>query len=256
MTKEERKVKLWFLLLSLILHGGIFLYIYIVDLETNDYSKISSFEFTTLTEGIGAGSKPGFSDIPKVVKKVPPKPKIVKENQPKNIKTPPVLTSKNGEEANLKQDSILKDKKILPDTIQNFQTLNNTDTLTSDTLNMAEITNQEMKKNDGGGKDSIYGALVEVQMPRFRNKEYLEIKNWISLNYKLTNESFSGMVWVKFTINKEGKLTDIIISDCSNKKIERELLRILKLSPKWTPGMRKNKPINVIFTMPINFSEY
>jgi protein TonB len=33
--------------------------------------------------------------------------------------------------------------------------------------------------------------------------------------------------------------------------LEEEAVRVLKLMPKWTPGMQRGKPVRVRYTMPV-----
>lgn len=67
--------------------------------------------------------------------------------------------------------------------------------------------------------------------------------------------SANGKVYASFTINKIGALTDIKIIKGLNPMIDKEVIRVLKLSPKWQPEKINGKPGETRLTIPINFSQ-
>lgn len=72
----------------------------------------------------------------------------------------------------------------------------------------------------------------------------------------LKDTTFSGCkVFLKFIINKEGDIIDpIVLRGCNAyPECDKEALRVIALSPKWKPGKQNNRPVNVYFTLPINF---
>lgn len=65
-------------------------------------------------------------------------------------------------------------------------------------------------------------------------------------------EGLYGKVIVSFVIDVEGNLVDIKIIKDLGYGTGKEIIRVLKLSPKWTPGIQNGKPLRCGFTMPIN----
>ena len=61
-----------------------------------------------------------------------------------------------------------------------------------------------------------------------------------------------GKVYVLFTIDKTGKITNIQ-SRGPDKLLEREAERIIGLLPLMTPGKQRGKPVKVPYSIPINF---
>jgi len=59
-------------------------------------------------------------------------------------------------------------------------------------------------------------------------------------------------IFIQFTINKTGNITNIKIR-APHKSLEKEALRVMKLLPKMTPGMQRDKPVNVRYVQPIIF---
>jgi len=59
-------------------------------------------------------------------------------------------------------------------------------------------------------------------------------------------------IFIQFTIDKTGNITNIKIR-APHKSLEKEALRVMKLLPKMTPGMQRNRPVNVRYVQPIVF---
>ena len=59
-------------------------------------------------------------------------------------------------------------------------------------------------------------------------------------------------IFIQFTIDKNGNITNIKIR-APHKSLEKEALRVMNLLPKMTPGMQRDKPVNVRYVQPIIF---
>ncbi|RZL49450.1 MAG: energy transducer TonB [Pedobacter sp.] len=66
-------------------------------------------------------------------------------------------------------------------------------------------------------------------------------------------ENIQGNVFVSFTIEKDGSLTDIKVDRKLGGGTDEEAMRVLKLSKKWIPGTQDGKPMRVKYKMPIKF---
>lgn len=60
-------------------------------------------------------------------------------------------------------------------------------------------------------------------------------------------------IFVRFTIDKAGNITDVKIVHGYNKDLQEEALRLINGLPKMTPASEKGKPVSVHYTVPINF---
>lgn len=100
--------------------------------------------------------------------------------------------------------------------------------------------------------------LVVETMPRFRGGELNDFRNWVQAQLVYPAEArkkrLSGRVIVKFVVEKDGSLTDVKIVESPDEALSNEVIRVLKLSPKWTPGMQRGQNVRVQFTLPIAFS--
>lgn len=88
-----------------------------------------------------------------------------------------------------------------------------------------------------GGEDSLGRFLSNLlQFPKDSKGNYLK-----------------GKVIVGFIVNKEGIIDEIKIEKGVCKELDEEAIRVVKLIPKWQPGKQDGNPVDVWFTLPINF---
>jgi protein TonB len=76
------------------------------------------------------------------------------------------------------------------------------------------------------------------------NLKYPEIAKLIGLK---------GKVFVSFVVDHDGTITDVKPIRCLGAGCESEAVRVISMSPKWSPGMSKGKTVRVVYTIPINF---
>ena len=101
----------------------------------------------------------------------------------------------------------------------------------------------------------ILDGVNEVD-PQFPGGIY-EMQKWImqNINYPeaARENREQGIVYVKFIVGSDGVLRDITISRGVSESLDNECLRLVAAMPRWTPGYQDGKPVNVSFTLPINF---
>lgn len=66
--------------------------------------------------------------------------------------------------------------------------------------------------------------------------------------------NIQGTVLAKFTVTQEGKIKDLRIVKSLSPETDAETLRIIKTMPDWKPGLQNGRPVNVEYTLPIQFS--
>ncbi len=62
-----------------------------------------------------------------------------------------------------------------------------------------------------------------------------------------------GRITVQFIIDKDGSLTNFVILKGIGAGCDEEVLRVLKLAPKWKPGKQRGRPVRVKMALPITF---
>ncbi|TAE39075.1 MAG: energy transducer TonB [Sphingobacteriales bacterium] len=68
-----------------------------------------------------------------------------------------------------------------------------------------------------------------------------------------SENGIQGKVIVNFIVEKDGSLTDIKIVRGIGGGCDEEAIRVLKKSPKWSPGIQNGRSVRVNYTIPISF---
>ncbi|MCY1634039.1 M56 family metallopeptidase [Marinifilum sp. D737] len=93
-------------------------------------------------------------------------------------------------------------------------------------------------------------------MPKFPGG-HLEIQKFLARNTVYPKEAQEkgeqGRVYVSFLVDKEGMISDPKIVRGVASSLDKEAIRVVNSMPQWEPGKKDGKPVNVIYTVPINF---
>lgn len=63
-----------------------------------------------------------------------------------------------------------------------------------------------------------------------------------------------GKVFVSFTVEQNGKLSNVNVTKGLSAETDAEALRVLKNSPNWNPGILNGKPVRVKYNINVNFN--
>ena len=66
-------------------------------------------------------------------------------------------------------------------------------------------------------------------------------------------KNIQGTVVVRFVVEKDGSIGDVEVMRSLDPACDAEAMRVVKLMPKWTPGMHEGQAARVYFNLPINF---
>lgn len=70
---------------------------------------------------------------------------------------------------------------------------------------------------------------------------------------KAKENGIQGRVFVQFVVEKDGSLSNIKVARGIGSGCDEEAVRVLAISPKWTPGVQNGKVVRVSYTIPIFF---
>jgi periplasmic protein TonB len=96
---------------------------------------------------------------------------------------------------------------------------------------------EDMPDFQGGGQDAFRRFIAE-------NLRYPQIA---------AENGIQGRVFVQFVVNEDGSVSDAKVVRGVDPSLDREALRVVMSSPRWTPGRQRGQPVRVAFTFPINF---
>ena len=103
--------------------------------------------------------------------------------------------------------------------------------------------------------DKVFYIVQE--MPSFQGKGQDGFRNWISdkVEYpqELADSNIIGKVFVSFVVEPDGSVSSVKLVRGLNPALDKQAIKLIQLSPKWTPGKRKGKAVRVGFTFPVTF---
>ena len=99
------------------------------------------------------------------------------------------------------------------------------------------FTNVEVLPGFPGGLQAFQKFLGE-------NLKYPEIAK---------KNNIQGRVFLSFVVEKDGSLSTIKVARGIGSGCDEEAVRVISISPKWTPGMQNGKAVRVSYTVPIFF---
>ena len=99
-----------------------------------------------------------------------------------------------------------------------------------------------------------YNLPILIQNPIEIKPEFSEgIYGFIAQNYKMPKvEGLAGKVYVTFVVDIDGSLVDIKVLRDIGYGTGEEAVRVLKMCPKWTPGMKDGKLVRCTYSLPIS----
>lgn len=98
--------------------------------------------------------------------------------------------------------------------------------------------------------------FIVEDMPEFPGGEMAlrtYIANAIKYPVIAQENGIQGKVYVTFVVGKDGSVSNASIARGVDPSIDKEALRVVNTLPKWKPGKQRGKPVNVSYTVPINF---
>lgn len=91
--------------------------------------------------------------------------------------------------------------------------------------------------------------------PSFNGGDANQFARWVNTQLKWPDKileyGIDGRVIVKFTIDKDGSVTNVKVINGIHPDIDEEAVRVVSSSPRWTPGSLEGEPVPVTYTFPI-----
>jgi Ca-activated chloride channel family protein len=105
-------------------------------------------------------------------------------------------------------------------------------------------------------KEEYEVFFVAEKMPEYAGgidafKKY--IYDHINFPDELQNKNIAGRIFVQFTVDFDGSVRDVKIIRGLHPLLDNEVIRVIKKSPKWKPGIQKGKPVKVSLTVAVEF---
>jgi TonB family protein len=106
-------------------------------------------------------------------------------------------------------------------------------------------------------EDKVHDFTSLDQAPTFpggMTQFYQFLKRTILYPKEAQEKNIQGKVFLSFTVEKDGELTNIKVDRKLGGGTDEEAIRVMKLSPHWIPGLIDKKPVRVKYNIPLSFT--
>ena len=165
-----------------------------------------------------------------------------------NIDTPPPPPAAPKIPVLSDQIDIVDDEIELEDDM--FMNLEDDSSLGVEIMDYVEVEEEVVEE------EAIPFQLIEDK-PKFQGGEATNFSKWVNqrLVYpEIAKENgVQGRVMLQFTIEKDGSLTKVKVLRGVDPSLDKEAVRVVSQSPKWTPGKQRDRAVPVTYTFPVVF---
>ena len=113
---------------------------------------------------------------------------------------------------------------------------------------------------DNSNPDALAEAPIKFtvvqKIPEFPGG-WSAFMQWLTKNLKYPvaaqQQKIQGTVVVSFIVNKDGSIASIKVSTSVDPLLDNEALRVMKMMPKWKPGVDHNKTCRTMIAVPVVF---
>ena len=130
--------------------------------------------------------------------------------------------------------------------------------ITESPLNSSVCTPHAVQGRDSisENQDKNHGNLETL--PVWKDGGAAGLQKFIKENLHYPKESvqkrIQGKVIVRFTIEKDGSVTNAKVIRSVDSLLDKEALRVVGIMPPWTPGLFNANPVKAYFVIPITFT--
>lgn len=139
---------------------------------------------------------------------------------------------------------------------QNLSTEKSNITSTTNAIDSSIFGGVEKRKNqtDANSDEKVF-EFVEVT-PEFPGGE-VKLMKFISSNIRYPemerDNDIQGIVQVKFIVNTDGSVSDIVVVKSVSPGLDNEAIRIAKMLPKFSPAIQTGKAVRAYYKIPVVF---
>jgi protein TonB len=123
-------------------------------------------------------------------------------------------------------------------------------------LNTDMSETEEEESPNAPEEEEVHKTRIVEEIPQFPGGP-LEFIKWLTRNLKypssVERQRIQGKVVAEFIVNKDGSVTDVRVVKSLHPACDREALRVLRMMPRWTPGIENDQPCRTKVCIPIVF---
>ena len=147
-------------------------------------------------------------------------------------------------------------KLVVADEEKQSEPLTDDEPVETDMNNDMSALDEEEQDNSKPEEDEVISFRVVEDLPQFPGGA-VEMMKWLQRNLKYPpvaqERKIQGKVVAEFIVNKDGSLTDFKVVKSLNSMCDREVLRVLRMMPRWTAGVQNDQPCRTKVCIPVVF---
>ena len=93
--------------------------------------------------------------------------------------------------------------------------------------------------------------------PKFLGQDKNAFAIWVNSRLQYPDiakeNGIQGRVTLEYTIEKDGRVTNVHVLRGVDPLLDKEAIRVVSSSPRWSPGYMDGKPVRVTYTFPVIF---
>lgn len=117
----------------------------------------------------------------------------------------------------------------------------------------ADVEEEEEEEED---PEALPFNALDVK-PTFQGGDANAFSIWVNSQLRYPENAkrngIQGRVTLEFTIDTKGRVTNVKVLRGVHKLLDKEAVRVVSKSPRWTPGYVNQKPVRVTYTFPVIF---
>jgi len=171
----------------------------------------------------------------------PPKPKV------DQVKFPPMVVKPDIEVK--EKPPTIEELKVADPGQKNLKGDKNADVVIDEPVGTSDTKVTEEDPN------KIFTSVEQVPVfPGGMEKFYAYLQKTMRYPAVARENGTQGKVIVSFVCERDGSLTDIHVTRGIGDGCDEEAARVIKASPKWSPGIQNGRPVRVAYSVPISFA--
>jgi len=112
---------------------------------------------------------------------------------------------------------------------------------------------------EAGDEDIPFISVEEPAGFRYKGKNGVDaFRMWIADHMKYpevaVDNGIQGRVTMAFVVAADGRVVNVKVLRGVDPVLDKEAIRVIESSPKWTPGKQRNKPVRILYTLQVIFN--
>jgi periplasmic protein TonB len=157
---------------------------------------------------------------------------------------------------NIREPVVSDVLQIVNNDIKVASTILNTEDVKGVGVDIKDYVVTQAAPEEASEDDVIPFAIVE-EKPKFQGGDQNDFTKWVfaHIDYpEIAKENgVQGRVTLQFTVDTDGSVKNVSVLRGVDASLDKEAVRVVSNSPKWTPGRQRNKNVKVRYTFPVIF---